>query len=711
MSLGPTRRRGRFFEHFHHAERGASLVVEVTGVLLAYTVSDKPDLERNNAELRAGTQALSHESGRRDRVESHLDLQLSEQHRRGAPSEDLFRLLVSSVIDYAIFVLDPGGFVKSWNEGAQRLKGYAVDEILGKHFSTFYEPAQVAAGRCERALQTAAKHGHYEDEGWRLTKDGTRFWANVVITALRDESGNLLGFGKVTRDLSDRKQGEDDRERFRLFIESVQDYAMFILDPSGHVATWNHGAERIKGYSADEIIGRHFSTFYPKHDVDSGKCDHELEVATRAGRFEDEGWRLRKDGTRFWANVIITAMHDTAGTLVGFSKVTRDLTERKQNEEERAARLAAEQANRAKDEFLAMLGHELRNPLAPIVTALELLKLRGDAHRSSEYQVIQRQVQHMVHLVDDLLDVSRVASGKIELSKSRLDLRDIITRSVEVASPMFERKRHHLALNMVGEALWTDADEARLLQVFSNLLTNAAKFTSTEGHIAVTLWKEPESVVAKVEDDGIGIDAELLPNIFEAFAQGHQSADRRSGGLGLGLALVKSLVGLHGGSVDARSEGPGKGSQFTVRLPVSQASEVATSVSEDAPSLLSPVAHPQQILVVDDNEDACALLTNLLSEQGHEVRAAADGPQALSLIAEFSPSVAILDIGLPAMDGYELAGLLRSALPSLRLAALTGYGMQTSHERSRKAGFERHFVKPVDIQALLEFISDTTDSE
>jgi PAS domain S-box-containing protein len=493
-------------------------------------------------------------------------------------------------------------------------------------------------------------------------------------------------------------------EGFRLLVESVADYAIFMLEPDGTIATWNIGAERAKGYRAPEIIGKHFSVFYPEDEVRAGKCDLELRVATAVGRFEEEGWRVRKDGTRFWANVVITAMRDPDGELIGFAKVTRDLTDRRRAEEQRAARMVAEEANRAKDEFLAMLGHELRNPMAPILTALQLMKLRSGAP-SREQEIIERQVRYMTTLVDDLLDVSRITRGKIELARTPVDLRAVIANAVEVASPLLEQRTHHLEISAPFEPLTVLGDEARLTQVFSNLLTNAAKYTPPGGYIAVRFDQGPQQVAVCVTDDGVGIDATLLPRIFELFVQGHQGVERSAGGLGLGLTLVKALVEYHGGSVVAESGGPGNGSTFTVRLPLADAAQVAESSPARSTSRLALVARPRRILLVDDNADAREMLVEALSLVGHEVRSAPGPVEALELVRTYTPEVAVLDIGLPVMDGYELAARLAEQLTETPwLIALTGYGQPQDQARSAGAGFSAHLVKPIDVRHLLEQI-------
>jgi PAS domain S-box-containing protein len=636
--------------------------------------------------------------------------QLGERTEQLAANEELFRLLVASVRDYAIFMLDPKGYVATWNAGAQAIKGYTADEIIGRHFSVFYPPEDVAAGKTEMELEVAERDGRFEDLGWRVRKDGTKIWANVVISAMRDAAGTLIGFSKVTRDLTEQRRVELARraaeDRFRLLVESVRDYALFALDPKGMVATWNAGAERIKGYTAAEIIGSHFSKFYSEEDVRAGKCEFELEVAEREGRFEDEGWRLRKDGTKFWANVVISAVRDDQGKLVGFSKITRDLTDRRRAEDERAARLAAEQANRSKDEFLAMLGHELRNPLAPIVTALELIKLRSETE-SKELQIIERQVSHMMRLVDDLLDVSRITRGKIELKLQRIDVHDVIVKALEMVAPLLEQKRHHVAMESTAGQAFVNGDENRLTQIITNLLTNSARYTPPGGNIVVKLRTDARGATVEVRDDGQGVDPELLPRIFDLFVQGNQTSERSSGGLGLGLTLVKSLAQQHGGRVTAHSPGRGHGSTFSVWLPLFTAS--THDASAETPRQLPVALRPRRVVVVDDNEDARTLLCEILRAVGHDVKTAGDAFAALEVIADFAPDVAILDIGLPVVDGFELAERIRARLgrSAPRLIALSGYGQANDRERSKAAGFEVHLVKPVDAGKLLELLTVT----
>ncbi len=365
--------------------------------------------------------------------------------------------------------------------------------------------------------------------------------------------------------------------------------------------------------------------------------------------------------------------------------------------------VAAESAH-AKDEFLAMLGHELRNPLAPIVTALEVMRLRGDP-RTSEHEIIDRHMMHVLRLVDDLLDVSRITRGKVELQRAPVELAAIVAVAVEMASPLVERQGHRLHLAVQSEGLMLDADPARIAQVVSNLLTNAARYTPPNGDITITATRTSDTLELIVSDTGIGIERDMLDHVFELFVQAKPSAERTQGGLGLGLALVRNLVELHGGTVEARSEGPGCGTAVVVRLPALSIAPAVEHAVTAKPAVEGQIA--RRILLVDDNVDAADLLAYMLRMKGHEVFVASDGPSALSLLATNQVDVGILDIGLPGMDGYELAGRIRAkpTRTSLRLIALTGFGQDTDRERSTRAGFDAHLVKPAGVDEVIAALS------
>jgi PAS domain S-box-containing protein len=620
-------------------------------------------------------------------------------------AEQQYRILVESVSDYAIILLDPEGCIVTWNAGAERTQGYAADEIIGEHFSRFYPQSAIERGWPQHELTVARSEGRFEDEGWRVRKDGAPFWANVIITALRDPSGTLVGFGKIIRDMTERRREQDSlrqsEERFRLLVEGVQDYAIFMLDPGGHITSWNPGAERTKGYTANEIIGRHFSTFYPADARAVDWPSHELRVARAEGRYEEEGWRVRKDGTRFWASVVLTPVYDRTGELRGYAKVTRDLTQRRHVEE-------LQEASRQMGEFIAMLAHELRNPLAPIGNALQVMGLRrlGDPQLEWCRDVLERQVAHMGRLVDDLLDVNRITSGKILLKPEAVDVASVIERAIESSTPLLQQRRHRLEIDLPKTPLIVRADATRLSQVFLNLLNNAAKYTPEGGVVRIEAAAEGEHAVVHVRDNGVGIASELLPKIFDLFVQGSRSLDRSEGGLGIGLTLVREIVRLHGGTVAVSSAGPMQGSEFVVSLallktPPAEPRSRVKDAQENA------AAFGRRILVVDDNRDSVDSMAMLLRAIGHEVETAHDGAGALERAPQYLPEYVLLDIGLPGMSGYTVAQRLR-ALPALRevkLIAMTGYGQEDDRRRSREAGFDHHLVKPVDFGTLCAILS------
>ena len=619
--------------------------------------------------------------------------------------EDPFRRLVAGVQDYAIFLLDERGHIASWNTGAERIKGYRAEEILGRHFSIFYPPEAVARRWPEHELKAAGENGRFEDEGWRLRKDGSRFWADVVITAMRDPGGALRGFSKVTRDVTARRHAaerlRESEERFRTLVDSVKDYAIFMLDPEGRVASWNAGAQRINGYVADEVIGRHFSVLYPEEARRRGWPEQELLKARELGRYEEEGLRVRKDGSSYWATVVLTPVYDGERRLRGYAKVTRDLSDRRRIH-------SLEEAQRRSNEFLAMLAHELRNPLAPVRNALKLLARKPTSDPSELWvrEVLERQTAQMARLVDDLLDVSRVMRSAVVLDRKPVDLARVVRNAVEASMQWLEERDQHLAVSIDAERLIADADEVRIGQVVQNLLHNAAKYTPEGGSIRVELRRDGDEAVVLVRDNGIGMTPELLQSAFELFRQAGQDLDRGQGGLGVGLTLVQRLVTLHGGRVEARSEGPGRGSEFIVHLPLRPEPAIVEPASRQADEDAVPSGPPRRVLVVDDNQDAANALRLLLESDGHDVMVAGDGAQGLAMAREHKPEVMLLDIGLPKLSGYEIATRIRedAALRGIMLVAVTGYGQMHDRARASACGFDHHLVKPIEFSALQELL-------
>jgi hypothetical protein len=488
----------------------------------------------------------------------------------------LHRLLVDSVRDYAIFALDADGKVLTWNSGAEQLKGYAAHEIIGRHFSVFYPPERIAEEFPAHELRMAGLEGRFEDEGWRVRKDGTRFWANVVITALRSETGTLVGFAKVTRDLTERWRAEEaireSEERFRLLVQGVKDYAIFMLDPHGRVASWNEGAQRIKGYSVPDIIGQHFSIFYPGEDIAAGKPKRELEIALSEGKYEEEGWRVRKDGY-FWANVVLTPLRGVDGRLVGFAKVTRDLTERRAAHERAIADARrvteAETASRTKSEFLASMSHELRTPINATLGYTELLAmgLRGpvsDAQRE-DLDRIRRSQQYLLGIITDLLNYSRIEAGHVEYDAAPVLLHDLVEAVLPMVEPQAVAKGLLIERAPCADGLMANVDRVKAEQVVLNLLSNAVKFTAT-GRVTVSCVTTDRATAIIVADTGPGIPLDQQSEIFEPFVQLGRSRTSAHEGTGLGLAISRDLARAMHGDVTVESE-PGRGATFTFVMP------------------------------------------------------------------------------------------------------------------------------------------------
>ena len=485
--------------------------------------------------------------------------------RKSNPGEDLgaaliFRRLVDSVEDYAIFMVDPRGYVSTWNSGAERIKGYKADEIIGQHFSKFYTKEDLEVDKPGAELKIAAEVGHFEDEGWRIRKDGTRFWASVVITALRDDKGKLVGYGKITRDLTERRRGE---QRYRLMIEGVSDYAIFSLDTHGNVTTWNSGAQRIKQYSADEIIGQNFSCFYTPEDRAAGLPQTVLATAESTGHYEGEGWRVRKDGSRFWASVVVTAIFDEDGKLSGFSKVTRDVTERKQLLDQIARHAQELEATNAElESFSYSVSHDLRAPLRAIEGFA--IALREDYGKSLDDTAndylnrISSAAVRMNRLVQDLLNYSRLS--RTELVPEPTELHS----AVEAALAQIEDLDHNVEVK-ISEPCNVLAHQPTLVQVLLNLISNGLKFQApgTKPHVTVSAKRDRNCVRVRVTDNGIGIDPAHQERIFNVFERLH--GNDTYPGTGIGLAIVKRGIERMGGKVGLDSK-PGSGSTFWFEL-------------------------------------------------------------------------------------------------------------------------------------------------
>jgi PAS domain S-box-containing protein len=477
-------------------------------------------------------------------------------------NDERFRQLVDSVTEYAIFILTLDGKIASWNAGAQRIKGYRAEEIVGKHFSTFYPKEDVESGKPQRELETAAREGHHVEEGWRIRKNGERFWAHVSLSALRDSEGRLTGFSRVTRDVSELRDANEalrqSEERLRLMVEAVRDYAIFLLDSDGRVATWNVGAERLKGYKAEEIIGKHFSIFYPEAARRRDHPSEELRRAKAEGRYEEEGFRVRKDGSQFWANVVITALFDQEGRHLGFTKVTRDFTETKNLRE-------AQLAVQLRDEFLATAGHELRTPLSALLMQVQGLARSTrieDARLKQRLEKAATAGVRLEKLISQILDVSRINVGRLVLERERMRLDTVVREVMDRFADLAAESQCPIVLRLDPvEGMW---DRVRLEQVITNLVTNALKFGRDEP-VEVETVQEGQEAVLRVIDHGIGIAPEDQKKIFERFER--VKGTRDYGGFGLGLWITRSIVDAVGGTISVQSA-PGKGSTFTVKLPL-----------------------------------------------------------------------------------------------------------------------------------------------
>jgi PAS domain S-box-containing protein len=584
--------------------------------------------------------------------------------------------------------------------GGRELLGKPILEAIPEHHGQpFY-------ARMRSVFETGEPI-HQKEAAARLRVNGVEsisYWDSVYLP-VRDESGRIEGVMTFDLDVTDsvlaRQQIAEATAELEAVFANVPIGVSF-MDRELRFRRVNRVlAEEINGFSAEVHLGKSGAELLPKL---RDELEPTLKRVLETGQIVEQEFTgetpTQPGRTRSWRTIHFPVKRGS-GEVLGIGSIVQDITAHKEiAERERVALHAAEEASRAKDDFLAMLGHELRNPLAPIATAVHLLKLRSKDGLSREIGIIERQAQHIARLVEDLLDVSRITQGKVVLTKDSIEIAELVAAAIETASPAIENARHNLVVNVPKHDLVVDADRGRMTQVLANLLTNAAKYTPPGGKILVTAARDENDVVVSIQDSGVGISAELLPHVFDLFVQARQTLDRSQGGLGLGLALVKNLVAMHGGTVSASSAGLGRGSTFSVRLPRSDA-----AAKENETVSLPPVAEerPDQlrVLIVDDNADGADMLASVLDGLGYRCAIAHDGPAALQIAADFAPQVALLDIGLPVMNGYELATRLRAEWPDVKLVAVTGYGQEGDRQRTHRAGFQAHLTKPVDFEGLV----------
>jgi PAS domain S-box-containing protein len=614
---------------------------------------------------------------------------VTEKRRADLLNERLAAIIASSDDIIASKTLE--GIITSWNKGAERILGYTAEDVIGKHVSMLMpleaiEDTEKILGRIRRGELV----DHYETK--RRRKDGTVIDVSLTVSPIKNAEGEIIGASKVGRDVTESRRATELKERLAAIVESSDDIIVS-EDLNSIIRSWNKGAERIFGYTAEEAIGRDNSMLSPPETIDDTE---KILGRIRRGETVDhyETKRRRKDGTVIDVSLTVSPIKNADGEIIGTSKVSRDITAQKRIEAERL------EADRRKDEFLAMLAHELRNPVASISNAVYLLgRLETEEDLLCAKEVVERQVKHLARLIDDLLDVSRITRGKIRLKKETVNLSSIVNSAVEAVQPLIDERKHQLTVSLIGTPR-LEADPLRLEQVLVNLLTNAAKYTDASGGIALTARHEGTDIVISVRDTGIGIPENLLPKVFDLFVQGDRTMARSEGGLGIGLTLVKNLVEMHGGSVTAVSEGPGKGSELVVRLPALQNGPRKTTPTKSSPRV---ARQSSRVLVVDDNADTAHGVSKLLKLLGHEVETTHNGPKAIELARSFKPEVVLLDIGLPDMDGYAVVKQLRKedCCKDALIVAVSGYGQDEDRQRSREAGFDQHLVKPVDYDALM----------
>ena len=641
------------------------------------------------------------------------------QSEHPSSTSSRFELLVQSVTDYAIYMLDLEGRVTSWNAGARRFKGYEADEIIGHHFSRFYTPEEREQEIPRIALETAEREGRFEAEGWRVRKDGTRFWANVVIDPIRDPSGALVGYAKITRDLSERRAAELElrasEERFRLLVQSVTDYAIYMLDPDGNVSSWNPGAERFKGYAADEIMGEHFSRFYTDEDRAAGVPRFALETARREGRFEAEGWRVRKDGSRFWASVVIDPIRNEAGELIGFAKVTRDLTEKRAIEEQ----LRQSQKMEAVGQLTGGIAHDFNNLLTGISGSLEMMQVRMAQGRTAEFDryfmAAQGAVRRASALTHRLLAFSRrqtLDPKPTNVNRLLADVEELIRRTV---GPDIE-------VEVVGASgLWpTLVDSNQLENAILNLCINGRDAMPDGGKLTIEAsnkWLDERAarkhdlpvgqyVAVCVTDTGTGMSPDVIAKAFDPFFTTKPLGE----GTGLGLSMVYGFTRQSGGQVRVYSE-IGQGTTMCLYLP----RHAGDAPPEEEPAQMAAAeaaGDGEVVLVIDDEPTIRMLIAEVLAESGYAVIEAQDGPAGLKVLESNARiDLLITDVGLPGgMNGRQVADAARVNRPSLKVLFITGYAENAVIARGRLDNGMFVLTKPFQMEILADRIREIIEN-
>jgi len=636
--------------------------------------------------------------------EARRTAQASELRER--QQRERVRVTLDSIGD-AVMSTDVEGRVNFMNRVAESLTGWSNTEALGKpleHVFTIVneQTRQRVANPALRALDHGVIVG-LANHSVLIAKDGSERAIDDSAAPIHTPEAGIMGAVLVFRDITQRRHAERTQATLAAIVESSDD-AIVSKNLEGRIISWNAGAERLFGYREEEVIGQPITLIIPQDRRDEETAI--LQLIRNGERVEHyETVRVRKDGTRVDISLMVSPVKGPRGDILGASKIARDITERKKMEQE------LREADRQKDNFLAILAHELRNPLGPIRNAVKIIEIERSDDRGLLFycDIIDRETHQITRLLDDLLDISRITSGKFVLRKQRVDLASIINNAVSTSQPIIDDGPHTLTIDLPSEPAILDADSVRLTQVFSNLLNNAAKFTESGGNIRVEVTCQDSQAVVSVRDSGIGISPELLPKIFGMFVQGSAAIERTHSGLGLGLTLARDIVELHGGTIEAKSAGPGQGSEFIVRLPLSDVPDSTDAMESTAESFSGAAQSRSRIVVVDDNKNQALSLARLLQGWGHEVYVADDGQSAIKLVENTAPDFALIDIGLPGMNGYELARWLREQpqFRNITLIAQTGWGREQDLREAQAAGFDHHLVKPIDHDRLAKILTQS----